>query len=125
MYKAAIAGALLGLAPVWSGPVIADAPAPFPKFEAKRVSPPGAVKAAVPSPMRKRITVQIDPEKIKDSFLRQAVSEQLTSSSGRSTISLSWDGVSLLERLTRAAKSVVSDTSGNLVLNLFHPSPNV
>ena len=62
MYKAAIAGALLGLAPVWSGPVIADAPAPFPKFEAKRVSPPGAVKAAVPSPMRKRITVQIDPD---------------------------------------------------------------
>jgi hypothetical protein len=40
----------------------ADKPTPFPKFEAKRVTPPGAKTAAVPQVVNRRITVQIDPE---------------------------------------------------------------
>ena len=40
---------------------VADAPAPFPSFEAKRITPPGATPAARPDESRKRITVQIAP----------------------------------------------------------------
>lgn len=51
-----------------AGPVLAvsvgaraEAPAPFPEFQAKRMVVPGAQVAARPDPARKRITVQIDP----------------------------------------------------------------
>lgn len=40
----------------------AEAPTPFPAFEAKRMVVPGARTAARPDSSRKRITVQIDPE---------------------------------------------------------------
>lgn len=40
----------------------AEKPAPFPQFEAKRITPPGAKTAKVPKPGTRRITVQIDPE---------------------------------------------------------------
>lgn len=53
-----VCAALLAL----GGPAGAEAPAPFADFQPKMVRPPGADPAARPSPARKRITVQIDPE---------------------------------------------------------------
>ena len=44
------------------GPAGAEAPAPFADFQPKMVRPPGANPVERPSPDRKRITVQIDPE---------------------------------------------------------------
>lgn len=41
---------------------LADKPAPFPEFQAKRIKPPGAKTVKVPQPGKRRITVQIDPE---------------------------------------------------------------
>ncbi|MEX0340854.1 MAG: lytic transglycosylase domain-containing protein [Arenibacterium sp.] len=62
MSKKAAGALALALSFVIPGSVQADKPAPFPQFEAKRVSPPGAKRAAVPNVAKRRITVQIDPE---------------------------------------------------------------
>lgn len=60
-FRAASAGALV-LCSVIPQTALAEAPSPFPQFEAKRVSPPGAKTAKLPNPAKRRITVQIDPE---------------------------------------------------------------
>ncbi|MEX0282741.1 MAG: lytic transglycosylase domain-containing protein [Arenibacterium sp.] len=61
LFRAASAAALV-LISVIPQALLADKPAPFPQFEAKRISPPGDKTATPPKPGQRRITVQIDPE---------------------------------------------------------------
>lgn len=60
VYRAAAVAAYVLLGVAVAAPGAADAPKPFPKFEAKRLTAPGARVAARPGGA-KRITVQIDP----------------------------------------------------------------
>ncbi|GHF42561.1 lytic transglycosylase domain-containing protein [Seohaeicola zhoushanensis] len=55
------AGALAALAIGVPSLATAEAPQPFPVFEAKRIKVPGAAVSTGVNPVRKRITVQIDP----------------------------------------------------------------
>lgn len=61
LLRAASAAALV-IVSVIPQALLADQPAPFPQFEAKRISPPGAKRVSVPTQGARRITVQIDPE---------------------------------------------------------------
>ena len=56
------AGVALAALVLCVGPAVAEAPQPFPVFEAKRIKVPGASVAKGVEPVRRRITVQIDPE---------------------------------------------------------------
>ncbi len=61
IFRVAVAAALMAFVGMGGSLARAEAPKPFPKFEAKRLTVPGANRAARPGGA-KRINVQIDPE---------------------------------------------------------------
>lgn len=70
-----------GLCGLYGAPLAADAPKPFPQFEAKRITPPKAGATV------KRITVQIDPSDVEP----EAANETAASAAGSAPTAARYD----------------------------------
>lgn len=77
-----------GLCGLSGGPLLADAPKPFPQFEAKRIKPPQAGSTA------KRITVQIDPDAADPVIGSEAETSQLNVAQSAGDYDWFWTSIS-------------------------------